>query len=163
MNAVNPEKTLLIGIGNDGRGDDALGWLFADQFADSPDLDVVYRYQLQVEDAELFSHYKNVIVVDATMLDLENGFEFRPCKPVASLHFSTHKIDPATIAWLANAIYEVIPAAYILAIQGYRWKLQQGLSKAAAQNLDKALTFFRQQILPPQNTGFESYKRAGGS
>ena len=55
-------KTLLIGIGNSGRSDDALGWKFVDEFADYDYLfDLEYRYQLQIEDSELVSRYKKVI------------------------------------------------------------------------------------------------------
>ena len=47
-------KTLLIGIGNSGRSDDALGWKFVDEFVEYGHLfDLEYRYQLQIEDAEL--------------------------------------------------------------------------------------------------------------
>ena len=39
MNDINPtKKILLIGIGNAGRGDDALGWKFVDEFSHLTDL-----------------------------------------------------------------------------------------------------------------------------
>lgn len=139
---------MLIGIGNDGRGDDALGWLFADRFADNPMLEVVYRYQLQVEDAALISTCECVVFVDASVRDMETGFSFQTCEPAASLHFSTHKIDPATILWLSKEIYQTTARGYVLAIQGYHWALHQGLSTLAKQNFEKALAFFDQHILP---------------
>jgi hydrogenase maturation protease len=149
MNALNPDhKTILIGIGNDGRADDALGWLFADQFADNSALEVVYRYQLQIEDAELISQYDCVIFVDASLQEMETGFYFQKCEPVASVHFSTHSIDPGTILWLAKEIYPAAPVGYVLAIQGYEWALHQGLSKVAAQNFEKAIAHFRQVLSP---------------
>ena len=68
MNDINQtKKTLLIGIGNYGRADDALGWKFIDEFSDRDDLyDFEYRYQLQIEDAELVTKYEKVIFVDAS-------------------------------------------------------------------------------------------------
>ena len=78
MNELNPDhKTILIGIGNDGRGDDALGWLFADQFADNSALEVAYRYQLQIEDAALIGQYDCVVFVDASLPTIETGFYFQ--------------------------------------------------------------------------------------
>ena len=58
------QGTLLLAIGNCGREDDGLGWKFADYFQDM-NIDTVaieYRYQLQVEDAELISDYATVIL-----------------------------------------------------------------------------------------------------
>jgi hydrogenase maturation protease len=149
MNELNPDhKTILIGIGNDGRGDDALGWLFADQFADNSVLEVAYRYQLQIEDAALIGQYDCVVFVDANLLEIETGFYFQQCQPKASVHFSTHRIDPATILWLAKEIYQASTVGFVLAIQGYEWGLHQGLSTAAAQNLEKAVGYFRQALSP---------------
>lgn len=149
MRGLNPDnKTILIGIGNDGRRDDAMGWLFADQFSNNSALEVAYRYQLQIEDAALISQYDCVIFVDASVQEIETGFYFQKCHPVASVHFSTHKIDPATILWLAKEIYQASTVGYVLAIQGYEWELQQGLSTAAAQNFEKAVEYFRKELSP---------------
>ena len=148
-------KTILIGIGNDGRGDDALGWLFADRFAATAGIEVAYRYQLQVEDAELISHYDRVIFADASLEEIEAGFSFRQCPPAASLHFSTHRISPATILWLSGEIYQSAATGYVLAIQGYHWELHQGLSPEAERNFNEALTFFGREVLPSFIPGFE--------
>lgn len=139
MNGLNPEhKTILIGIGNDGRGDDALGWLFANRFSDNNGLEVAYRYQLQIEDAALISQFDCVVFVDASLQEIASGFSFQECLPMASVHFSTHRLEPATVLWLAREVYQAAPLGYVLAIQGYEWGLGQGLSVAAAQNLEKA-------------------------
>jgi Ni,Fe-hydrogenase maturation factor len=60
-------RTLLIGIGNSGRADDGLGWAFLDEVEKTlpKNYDLEYRYQLQVEDAELISHYNTVFFIDA--------------------------------------------------------------------------------------------------
>ncbi|MBK8424766.1 MAG: hydrogenase maturation protease [Lewinellaceae bacterium] len=156
MSGLNHNRrTILIGIGNDGRSDDALGWLFADRFAESSDLEVIYRYQLQVEDAELISAYDCVIFVDASVQEMETGFCFQQCRPAASVHFSTHKIDPATILWLTKEIYQASVQGYIFAIQGYEWALKQQLSEKAAQHFQQALLYFEQDILPAIAAGVE--------
>lgn len=153
MSGLRDKKVILIGIGNDGRGDDALGWQFADRLANNPVLEVAYRYQLQVEDAALISTFDCVVFVDATMQALEQGFSFQRCEPAASLYFSTHKIAPATVLWLAREIYQTAACGYILAIQGEYWDLHRGLSARATLNFDQAYAFFVQQILPQLENG----------
>jgi hydrogenase maturation protease len=148
MNASSHNaRTLLIGIGNDGRGDDAMGWLFADRFAGDTSLDVAWRYQLQIEDAELIRHYDTVIFVDASMAEVESGYSYEPCQPVAAVHFSTHKVDPGTVLWLAREMYQAETAGYVLAIQGYHWDLGEGLSEWATQNFNQATEYFTSDVL----------------
>ena len=72
MNTLNGEATLLFAIGNDSRGDDGLGWAFA-QLVEETNLfrgRLFYRYQLQVEDAELLTTCRQVIFVDACRYEL---------------------------------------------------------------------------------------------
>ena len=149
MNAANRQnKTLLIGIGNDGRGDDALGWMFADHFAEHPALDVVQRYQLQVEDAELIRHYSRVVFADATHAYLPEGFAFTSCTPIPSVQLSTHALDPATVLWLAAALYGAEPEGFVMAMQGMQWELGDRLSPGARLVLERATAYFLYSEIP---------------
>ncbi len=140
-------RTLVIGIGNYGRSDDALGWTFIDTFITHDDLfDFEYRYQLQIEDAELISQYDQVIFVDATHQQLDEGFSFYACVPSASSSFTTHKLEPEMVLWLAWDLFGKKPDAFVLAISGTEWKLQHGLSSTARINLNNAVAFFLAQI-----------------
>jgi len=141
-------KTIIIGIGNTGRQDDGLGWLFLDALKDlNIGFDLEYRYQLQIEDAELISNYSSVIFVDATKAETQNGFEFSTCLPNERYNFSTHALEPETILYLSKKLYNHQPKASILAIQGFTWELQIGLSKKGAENLAKAITYFNETII----------------
>ena len=138
------QKTLLIGIGNSGRSDDALGWKFLDEFAEYGHLfDLEYRYQLQIEDAELVSHYRKVIFVDASCAIPDNGFSFDRCIPAPSASFTSHELSPACIVWLARDLYDATPQAFVLAIGGTEWELHLGLSVDAQINFSKAVDHFR--------------------
>lgn len=137
------DKTLIIGIGNNGRQDDGLGWLFLDALEKTVGTDIEYRYQLQIEDAELISKYSTVIFVDATKENIKDGFYTKPCLPSEQYSFSTHALEPETILFLSNKLYSHNPKAFIFAIQGYDWNLKIGLSKKAKQNLNKALLHFK--------------------
>jgi hydrogenase maturation protease len=141
------KRTLLIGIGNYGRSDDALGWNFADVFASHDDLfDVEYRYQLQIEDAELVSQYEEVIFADASHEPLENGFSFYECTPQPSSTFTTHQLEPEMVLWLCNDLYGKQPRGHVMAISGVTWELQHGLSENARENFNEAVAFFMAHI-----------------
>ena len=144
MNELKDSREiLLIAIGNDGRGDDGLGWRFADALEEyKEEIDIEYRYQLQVEDADLLSGYSTVIFVDAHHGELPGGYSFLKCLPTGTHTFTTHTLTPETVLWLAEELYDVHPEAYVLAIEGTDWELKQGLSNQAIENLEAALEFF---------------------
>lgn len=149
MNDTNQtKKILLIGIGNAGRSDDALGWKFVDEFSDLNDLfDFEYRYQLQIEDAELVSQYDQVIFVDASHQSIENGFDFYDCIPSPASTFTTHRLSPETVLWLARELFNSKPRGMMMAIEGKEWELHNGLSARANENYSKAIAFFAEFIL----------------
>jgi len=157
MNDINQtKKTLLIGIGNYGRADDALGWKFIDEFSDQEDLyDFEYRYQLQIEDAELVTKYEKVIFVDASRQSLEEGFSFYNCLPAPTSAFTTHQLNPETVLWLAQELFDAYPKGFIIAIEGTHWELHHGLSEQAQENFKKATSFFedysKKPITPPRS------------
>lgn len=148
MNDINQtKKTLLIGIGNYGRSDDAMGWKFIDEFSDLSDLfDFEYRYQLQIEDAELVSHYEQVIFADASRERMENGFSFYPCVAKSTSAFTTHQLNPETVLWLSRELFNATPQAWVMAIAGTSWDLHHGLSEDASENFNQAISFFRNKF-----------------
>lgn len=152
MNDSKTEKSgiLLIGVGNSGRNDDGLGWKFVDIACQRMrgSFDIEYRYQLQVEDAELVSKYNKVIFVDASHSAIQNGFEIIQCKKAGHYFFSSHLQTPETILYLAEMLYNKRPEAYTVAIEGENWGLGKSLSKDAEKNLKKALQYFENSFLP---------------
>jgi hydrogenase maturation protease len=146
----DPGRILLIGIGNCGRGDDGLGWRFADYICESgyDFFDVEYRYQLQVEDAELVRNYDMVIFVDATIAKNGSGFEMKLCKPATGFYFSSHKQSPETILFLSAHLFDKSPEAYVLSISGCEWDLKTLLHENAEKNLNAAIDHFENDFLP---------------
>ncbi len=138
-------KRLIIGIGNEGRGDDGLGWRFAEKAEATFDgmWDVEYRYQLQVEDADLVSNYDTVIFADATVEDLEKGFDFQPCKVSGEYFFSSHMQSPEAVLYLSSTLYKKKPEAFVMKICGHKWEMGVGLSSQAEIHLATAVAYFR--------------------
>jgi hydrogenase maturation protease len=149
MNATDKYNCLVFGIGNAGRQDDGLGWAFLDALDPNQfkNVQFEYRFQLQIEDAELISKYQKVIFVDAFKNALPNGFKWENCQSSNQHSFSTHALVPETILYLSENLYNHAPKAQILAIQGYEWELQNGLTLQAEENLNKALDFFKNTVL----------------
>lgn len=158
MNSV-----LIIGIGNAGRADDGLGWAFLDRVkAKYPDgkiplstgdvsvyFDLEYRYQLQVEDAELICQYKKVVYIDATEEVHEDGFAIRECASSGNYHYSSHIQSPESVLYLSEVLFGKKPEALIVSITGFDWDLGNRMGVRASENLDKALhTFIDRYFLP---------------
>lgn len=149
-------RILMIGIGNHGRSDDALGWKFVEKFSKHEDLfDIEYRYQLQIEDALLITEYKVVIFVDAAHTTYDGGYSLYKCIPARTDQFTSHALNPETILWLANDLFSQSPEAYVMAISGINWELHQGITDTAQKNFEQAVSFFKNWLtkkdLPHQN------------
>lgn len=142
-------KIILLGIGNSGREDDGLGWAFLDEIKDilPSNIDIDYRYQLQIEDAELISHYDTVYFIDAHKDELKNGFNLSKCHSIETHHFSSHELPPETILFLANSIYNKTPNAFILGITGISFELKIGLTVTAQLYLKNAVSYFKKHIM----------------
>jgi hydrogenase maturation protease len=142
------DKLLVIGVGNYGRQDDGLGWLLLDQLKveEISNIDLQYRYQLQIEDVDLITQYENVIIVDATKETIEEGYNFKKCLPDDKYSFTTHELLPETILYLAKKLFDKEPNVLILGISGYKWNLEIGLSKRAKINLMKSKEYLIELI-----------------
>jgi len=138
------DNILIIGIGNNTRQDDGLGWNFLDALEkegfNSDNL--LYKYQLMVEDAEVIANYKTIIFVDAYKTSLENNFSFEKLKPALKFEFSTHSVPPSQLLCLCRDIYQKTPNTFVLKIQGYEWDYQLKLTKKATKNLEKSFKKF---------------------
>ena len=138
------DNTLIIGIGNNTRQDDGLGWYFLDAIEKegfNPE-NLVYKYQLLVEDADLISKYETVFFVDANKTPLKKGYSIEQIYPSEKVAFSTHTVPPNQILNLCETIYLKKPKAYVIKIQGYNWNFKIGLTKQAKTNFKNALASF---------------------
>lgn len=136
-------RLLLIGIGNSSRGDDALGWKIADEAARVPFLQVEYRYQLQIEDADLIKDFDVVIFADSSHEDFPDGFTFLSVRPECNIAFSSHRLSPSAVLALCQEIYGWQPEAYMLAVTGKKWELGMSISQSATAALRNANRFLK--------------------
>ena len=148
-------KTLLIGIGNCGREDDGLGWTFIDSVKTGlpENYDWEYRYQLQIEDAELLSHYPTVYFIDAHNSRLQDAFTFEECHPEPGLTTFTHQMEPGNLLYLSKTIYDKCPKSHVLGITGCSFQMKIGLTAVAKENLKEALRFFNERVQNAKEQG----------
>ena len=140
----NDPSSLIYGIGNVGRRDDGLGWAFIDRLEARQPLPrtVLHRnYQLNLEDADLISEFARVLFVDATKDAAVSSFSLTRPEPKLDFSFTSHAISVPSILATAKQCFGYLPEVYLLAIRGYEWELQTGLTEAAQQNLSDSVEF----------------------
>lgn len=141
------KRILLQGVGNPSRGDDALGPLFIEAFA-NPAVEKEWVYQLQVEHAEQWSHYDTVIVVDAHV-NLEAPMLWKELEPSpdASLGMTSHQVAPETVLALNQAYFAPHrPRVFLLGLQARSFELGEELSPQARQALAHGLEHLKNQL-----------------
>jgi len=145
-----PKTTLVCGFGNPGRRDDGLGPALVGRLESDPglkkrpDIGTEARLQLNIEDALTVSSYDEVVFVDASTR-AKPPYEFKRIRPRTKLAFSSHALAPAAVLALCRELYGRTPDAFLLAIRGYRWELDDGLTPRAARNLDRAFAFLKKR------------------
>jgi hydrogenase maturation protease len=154
-------KTLIIGIGNPGRGDDGLGPALVERLAGAaPETipegavvaaadgaaDAVWKYQLNIEDAALIGDYERVVFADASAAADPGDVSLEPLEPSPAIAFTTHELPPASVLALCQDLYDRTPQAWLLAVGGSSWDLGQGLSDRARTGLLRAETLLRDRL-----------------
>ena len=131
-------STLIYGIGNIGRQDDGLGWEFIDWLESNAlctRAEKVKFYQLNLEDADLISHKRKVLFIDASRDTALDRFRLYKAEPRMDFSFTSHAMSIETIMATCGQCFDRIPEVHVLAIRGYEWELQIGLTREAQHNL----------------------------
>lgn len=148
MTLAGRAPLLVLGVGNPSRGDDALGSLFIDRVAETlhsevraGQVELMTDYQLQIEHALDLVGRQRVVFVDASV-QAEAPYRYARVLPDRDESFSTHAMSPAAVLDTHRTVVGEPPSAWVLAIRGDSFELGDGLSPAAAVNLEAAVRFF---------------------
>lgn len=139
----NQPDGLIYGIGNVGRQDDGLGWAFIDWMEDEgicPLAEKVRFYHLNLEDADLLSQKRRVLFIDASKDAKLDEFRLYRTEPKMDFSFTSHAMSIETVMATCGQCFGVLPEVWVLAIRGYEWELQLGLTGPARQNMQRAMT-----------------------
>ncbi|MBY0286292.1 MAG: hydrogenase maturation protease [Mycobacteriaceae bacterium] len=145
LDDLDKESCLVYGIGNVGRQDDGLGWAFVDWLQAQglcSGAEMRRGYQLLLEDAELISTRERVLFIDATREAAVKSFTLERAAPRMDFSFTSHAISIPAIMATCQQCFEHLPIVHVLAIRGYEFGLEMGLTQAAKQNLNDATAHF---------------------
>lgn len=139
---------LVIGYGNDWRGDDGLGPLIAASVAalNLPGVRVRTALQLLPEFAADLAKARLVVFVDASEDQGESGVQVRALTAEDATDWCTHHSDPRPLLALTRALYERIPEAWWLTVSGRNFDIGQGLSVVAEKNARRAFVRLKKLI-----------------
>lgn len=128
---------LVIGVGNEDRGDDAVGLLIASrlkQYA-GKDLEIIEWRGDGIELLEASKDADTVIILDAAFSGAEPGTIHRidaaaQPMPTGFLRYSTHAFSVAEAIELARALGELPRRLIVYGIEGERFDVNGALSAA---------------------------------
>lgn len=141
LDEFDDDSCLIYGIGNAGRQDDGLGWAFVDWLeAQGRCLNAQRErnYQLLIEDADLISTKQRVLFIDATKDQTVASFTLGRAAPKMDFTFTSHAISIPAIMATCQQCFHRLPEVHVLAIRGFEFDLEIGLTPAAQRNLDAA-------------------------
>lgn len=144
-------KTLVIGYGNDLRGDDGIGTQIAQIVASwhLPQVRSLPLHQLSPELAADLAEVDLAIFVDAYQASDTDTVKLCPLEPLETTKLQSHFSDPIAILSLTLAIYDKCPQAWWLVIPGVNFGLGDGLSSLARRGVERALVQIKNLILEP--------------
>jgi hydrogenase maturation protease len=182
MATSTPASTVIFAIGNESRGDDALGplllreldsWLKAEEgrrekgegnkgeekrekgeeFLEQ--FELIEEFQLQIEHAMDIKDRKRVLFIDAGM-DTPSPFHFYRLQASDQPVLYSHALTPAALLTVYVQFYhEPPPDAFVLCIKGDFFELGEPLSANACENLTLALDFAKQRLLEPESSAWD--------
>lgn len=145
---------LIFAIGNESRGDDALGPLLLRSIAAGsgrralqPEL--LEDFQLQIEHSLDMNDRDLVLFVDAGM-DTPSPFAFYRANASEDAALYSHAITPEALLRVYAQMYgRTAPDCYVLCIAGDSFELGEPLSNKAHENLTLALDFAETLLTDP--------------
>ena len=139
---------LVIGYGNELRGDDGVGPKVAEAVEQMklPRVRAIACALLTPELAEAVSKSKRVIFVDATV-DESKEVRLRPLAPAESSQLMAHAADPGKLLAIARDVYGHYPQAWWLTIPIETLEFGDRLSPVAQQGFEIALEKIRSLAL----------------
>ena len=131
---------LIIGYGNDLRGDDAAGRVAADMIAalHLPDVTVLSMHQLTPELASLLAQVREVVFLDADASGCQ-VVRVTHILPAPGCRYAGHIATPEALLALTSAVYSYSPDAWLISILAVDFTLGAPLSPQAHNGVVQAV------------------------
>lgn len=145
---ANVGSILIVGYGNELRGDDGIGPRVAEHIAAAnyPGVRVRSVCQLVPELAAELAEARMVLFVDALADPDRTAVELTPVAAEEITDWSTHIADPRTLLALTRAVYRRTPEAWWLKVPGRGFDFGEGLSAVAEEGVRQAVARIKKLI-----------------
>jgi hydrogenase maturation protease len=143
-----PAPLLVFAIGNESRGDDALGPLLLRRLQNDcgAQVELIEDYQLQVEHVTDLLGRSAVLFVDADM-SCAAPFHFSNIAAAHDHSYTSHAMTPFALLHTYRQVYGMdAPSSFLLRIRGYGFELGASLSDEASANLARATARAREWL-----------------
>ncbi len=159
--AARVSTVVVLGCGNPGRGDDALGPLLMARVGEwierhpNRPVTAVEDFQLQVEHTLDLQGRNLCLFVDATASG-QAPVALHRVQPAVDFSFSSHALSPpALLQAFVTLDRGTPPAAFSLGVRGYSFGLGHSLSEQAAHSLEEAWLLLERMLESPSRTAWE--------
>jgi hydrogenase maturation protease len=134
------DADLVIGYGNELRGDDGAGPRVAASIAARAweGVNAIACHGLTPELADAVASARRVVFVDAAV-DSGDSVRLQRIGPADALSFSAHSGDPASLLALARDVFGRCPPAWLLKIPAFHFELGGAFSSPTRRGLEEAL------------------------
>ena len=161
-----PAPLLIIAVGNESRGDDAIAplllrklsvWMIEQNNAEQ--FELLEDFQLQVEHATDLIDRKLVLFIDAG-LNTPSPYSFYRIQSNDSRTLFSHAITPEAVLSTYQHVYQQPPpAAFVLCIRGERFELGEPLSHEAEHRMELAMEFLQELIKKAKESYWDERSR----
>jgi hydrogenase maturation protease len=141
-----PERLLVIGFGNDLRGDDGAGRLVANSVANwrCHGVRTISTHQLTPDHALDIANADRVLFVDASFaVTPDDVCILKRLPEAASRSALTHHVEPAEVLAMAHLLYDAYPETWLLTIPGSAFSVGDAFSPTARRNSEIAQELIR--------------------
>lgn len=140
---IDAPSCWVIAYGNPQRGDDGIGSLIASKlrrhFEHGGDVGICWLPQLDLALLEEIQSADTLILVDASMEALHGDVQWSRITPEFNgWAVGSHHLDPEVFLGLLELLYNKIPSAWLVSVQGYEFGFGETLSPEAHRNAEKA-------------------------
>lgn len=152
-------KLLILGYGNPGRGDDALGPELVDAIEAEalPGIECQHDMQLQVEYVTDLQDRDLILFVDADA-SCPEPFHFSQIFAEKDDSYTSHAMTPHAVLHAYKQVFGVnAPPSFLLRIRGYQFELGESLSEEATGNLNAATSFTRKLCCTPDSKKWQPF------
>jgi hydrogenase maturation protease len=136
---------LIFAIGNESRGDDALGPLLLRRLHsdDMQRIEFIEDFQLQIEHVTDLAERNIIVFIDADV-SCDAPFHFSEIVAAHDNSYSSHAMTPHALLHAYHQFYgKDAPPTFLLRIRGYGFELGDSLSADATVNLEQAAGMIR--------------------